>query len=153
MIIKIRTGVVLVVLLVTGVVSGFGQERRSNNDYQYVLIEAVKHKNLGNISEAIKRYNLVIKEKEDCDVAYYEVGNIYLMTNQFELARKNLEIAYNLDETNQWYTLAYLNSLGALEEYETLAEILKKKIEMLELENKVNVLSLEKKIIHYKKYA
>ena len=125
---KIRTGMVLVVLLVTGVLSGFGQESRSNNDYQYALIDAVKHKNLGNISEAVKLYNLVIKEKADCDVAYYEVGTIYLMTNQFELARKNLEMAYNLDETNQWYTLAYLNSLGALEEYETLAEILKEKI-------------------------
>lgn len=125
---KIKTGVVLLVLLVTGVLSIFGQEGRSNNDYQYVLIEAVKQKNLGNLSEAVKLYNLVIKEKEDCDVAYYEVGTIYLMTNQFELARKNLEIAYNLDDTNQWYTMAFLNSLGALEEYEILSEILEEKI-------------------------
>jgi tetratricopeptide (TPR) repeat protein len=125
---KIRTGVVLVVLLVVGVLSGFGQESRSNNDYQYALIEAVKQKNLGNLSEAVKLYNLVIKEKEDCDAAYYEVGTIYLMTKQFDLARKNLEKAYMLDDTNQWYTLAYLNSLGALEEYETISEILKEKI-------------------------
>jgi len=125
---KIRTGMVLVVLLVTGVLSCFGQESRSNNDYQYALIEAVKQKNLGNISEAVKLYNLVIKEKADCDAAYYEVGTIYLMTNQFELTRKNLKITYNLDKTNQWYTLAYLNSLGTLEEYETLAKILKEKI-------------------------
>jgi len=126
---KVRTGMVLGVLVVTGLLSCFGQETRGNNDYQYVLIEAVKQKNLGNLSEAVKLYNLVIKEKEDCDAAYYEVGTIYLMTNQFELARKNLETAYFLDENNKWYTLAYLNSLGALEDYETIAEILKEKKE------------------------
>lgn len=124
-----RTGLVLGVLLITGFLPGFGQESESNNDYQYALIEAVKQKNLGNLSEAVKLYNLVIKEKEDCDAAYYEVGTIYLMTKQFELARKNLEKAYYLEKSNQWYTLAYLNSLGALEEYESIAEILEQKIE------------------------
>lgn len=97
-------------------------------DYQYALIEAVKQKNLGNVSEAVKLYRLVIKEKPDCDVAHYELGTIYLRSNQLELAQKSLEKSYLLDPDNQWYTLAYLNSLGAGEQYETIAGILKQKI-------------------------
>jgi len=105
-----------------------GQEQEGNRDYQYALIEAVKQKNLGNLPEAIKLYGLVIKDKPDCAVAYFEAGSIYLATNQFELARKNLSQSYALDPGNEWYTIAYLNSLGALENYEEVVEILKEKI-------------------------
>lgn len=116
------------VLILAAWISCFGQRSGDNNDYQYALIEAVKQKNLGNLSEAVKLYELVIKEKEDCDAAYYEVGTIYLMTKQLEAARKNLEKAYSLDPDNQWYTLAYLNSLGELEDYDAVTRILKEKI-------------------------
>ncbi len=105
-----------------------GQEEESNRDYQYALIEAVKQKNLGNLSEAIKLYGLVIKDRPNCAVAYFESGSIYLATNQFELALKNHRIAYELDPENEWYTIAYLNSLAASEEYEEAVEILKGKI-------------------------
>lgn len=104
-----------------------GQEKEGNDDYQYALIEAVKQKNLGNFSEAVKLYGLVIGDKPDCAVAYYELGTIYLMSQQPDLARENLEKAYSLDPANQWYTLAYANALGAVEDYETLAGILKEK--------------------------
>lgn len=105
-----------------------GQEQDGNRDYQYVLIEAVKQKNLGNLPEAIKLYGLVIKDRPDCAVAYFESGSIYLATNQLELARKNTEKAYELDPANEWYTIAYLNSLAATEDYEKAVEILKEKI-------------------------
>ena len=104
-----------------------GQEVERNNDYQYALIEAVKQKNLGNISEAVKLYRLVIKDQPDCQAAYYELGSIYLMSNQVELAQDNLAKAYSFDPDNQWYTLAYLNSLGAGEDYVTITKILKEK--------------------------
>lgn len=114
--------------LMMGVISdSWGQEQQGNSDYQYVLIEAVKQKNLGNLAEAIKLYGLVIKDKPDCAVAYYETGSIYLATNQLELARQNLGKAYSLDSDNEWFTMAYLNSLGALEEYDEVVKILKEK--------------------------
>ena len=104
------------------------QKKPDNNDYQYALIEAVKQKNLGNLTEAVKLYNLVIKEKPDCTVAYYELGSIFLATNQLELARKNLQSAYEQDPGNEWYTSAYLNSLAAMEEYELSVDILKQQL-------------------------
>lgn len=105
-----------------------GQEEGGSNDYQYALIEAVKQKNLGNLPEAVKLYRLVVKDKPSCDIAHYELGTIYLMSNQLEIARQSLEKAYLLDPDNKWYTLAYLNSLGAVEDYETITDILKEKI-------------------------
>jgi tetratricopeptide (TPR) repeat protein len=109
-------------LILSGIAESRGQVQQGSSDYQYVLIEAVKQKNLGNLPEAIRLYNLVIKDKPDCDVAYYEVGSIYLATNQLELARKNLGIAYTLDSDNEWYTVEYLNALGALKDFDEVVE-------------------------------
>ena len=104
-----------------------GQSGSNNQDYQYVLIDAVKKKNFGQLGEAVKLYNMVIKDKPDCDVAYFEVGSIYLMTNQLELAQLNLSKAYALDPDNEWYTLAYVNALGANEAFDEVIDILKEK--------------------------
>ena len=124
---RVITGIVLSLLFSLASVSQ-AQEQDNSRDYQYALIEAVKQKNLGNLPEAIKLYGLVIKDRPDCAVAYFESGSIYLATNQFELARKNHSKAYELDPGNEWYTIAYLNSLAATEEYEEAVEILKEKI-------------------------
>lgn len=121
-------GCLVMGMLFSGTFSGWAQSGANNQDYQYVLIEAVKQKNLGQLAEAVKLYNMVIKDQPDCDVAYFEVGSIYLMTNQLELARQNLEQAYALDPDNQWYTLAYINALGANEAYDEMVSILKKRI-------------------------
>jgi len=127
MIKNIGIGIVACWMLLSFSINCMGQKREGNNDYQYALIEAVKQKNLGSFPEAVKLYKLVIKDKPDCQVAYYELGTIYLMTKQVDLARKNLEIAYSLDPDNQWYTIAYLNALGAGEDYSTMTKILKEK--------------------------
>jgi len=107
-----------------------GQQEEDNNDYQYALIEAVKQKNLGNLSEAVKLYRLVIKERPDCEVAYYELGGIYLMSNQVDLAISNLKVSYELDPNNKWYVLIYLSALEAGKQYEEMETILKDKIHM-----------------------
>jgi len=130
---RIRMKKPLIIGLVLGLLYYFaapslGQKQDHSRDYQYALIEAVKQKNLGNLPEALKLYKLVIKDKPDCDVAYFETGSIYLATNQFDLARKYLGKAYELVPDNEWYIIAYMNSLGALEEFEEAVLILKKRI-------------------------
>jgi len=114
-------------MLVSATLSGWGQEGSNNKDYQYVLIEAVKQKNLGQLAEAVKLYQMVIKDKPDCAVAYFEAGSIYLMTNQLELALKNLSKAYELDSNNPWYSAAYINALGANESFDEMVDLLKQK--------------------------
>jgi tetratricopeptide (TPR) repeat protein len=119
---------VLWMLLLLGNLQVFGQDTTDNNEYQYALIEAVKQKNLGNFTEAVKLYKLVIQSKPDCDVAYYEVGSIYLMTNQLEIATDYLASAYEMDPENEWYAFAYLNVLGGTESYDMMIDILHDKI-------------------------
>jgi tetratricopeptide (TPR) repeat protein len=118
----------LLILILAGSPECPGQIETGSNDYQYALIEAVKQKNLGNFSEAVKLYRLVIREKPDCDAAYYELGTIYLMSGQVALALESLEKAYQLDKDNSWYSLAYMNALGAGERYDTMEHLLKEKI-------------------------
>lgn len=125
---NIRLFVILLLLFQGWSIRSRGQETGNRDDYQYALIEAVKQKNLGNIREAVKLYRLVIKEKPDCDAAHYELGTIYLMTDQLDMAEESLEKAYQMDPGNQWYTLAYLNVLGTKEEYKRAAGILREKI-------------------------
>ena len=60
-------------------------------------------------------------------MAYYELGGIYLMSNQVDLAISNLKMAYEMEPDNQWYLLAYLNALEAGKQYDEMEEILKKK--------------------------
>lgn len=109
---------------------GLAQQNEDNNDYQYALIEAVKQKNLGNLSEAVKLYRLVIKERPTCEVAYYELGSIYLMSNQVDLSISNLKTAYEMDPVNRWYVMAYLNALDAGKRYDEMEEILKEKVRL-----------------------
>lgn len=123
----------LIIASFMGILASFlslswAQEKTASIDYQYALIEAVKQKNLGNLPEALKLYGLVIKEKPDCAVAYYEAGSIYLATNQLDLALLNLERSYKLDPSNEWYTIAYLNALGGLEKFGEAEDIIKIKI-------------------------
>ncbi len=103
-------------------------QESASSDYQYALIEALKQKNLGNISEAVKLYKLVIKEVPDCAVAHYELGTIYMMTGENDVARIHLKKAYQLDKSNKWYFLAYLSVLGVFEEYPEMVELLNERI-------------------------
>lgn len=116
------------VLLLFPLRDGLGQ-KATKGEYQYVLIEAVRLKNLGQFNEAIKLYKLILGEKEDCHVAHYELGTIYMLLNQTELARTNLEKAWDMQKTNYWYSLAYINSLALLQQEDTRVEVIRVKME------------------------
>lgn len=115
-------------MLLVGIACLPAQETDESRDYQYALIEAVKQKNLGNFAEAVKLYRLVIQSKPDCDAAHYELGTIYLVSNQLEMAQTSLSRAFELDPSNQWYTLAYLNALAGTASYDRMHDILRMKI-------------------------
>ena len=104
-------------------------QKGDSTEYQYALIEALKQKNLGNPSEAVKLYRLIIREQSDCAVAHYELGGIYLMSKQNELAVLSLEKSYSMDSENVWFTRAYLNALGASGDFSTMETVLKLKIQ------------------------
>jgi len=103
-------------------------QTEENNDYQYVLIEAAKQKNLGNFNEAVNLYKLVIKSKSDCDIAFYELGNLYQALDKPESAKEALKSAYVLAPSNFYYLFAYSEILSVSKDYKTALKILKKGI-------------------------
>ncbi len=104
------------------------QTEEENNDYQYALIEAVKQKNLGNFPEAIKLYKLVVKDKSDCAIAHFELGTIFMMSNQLKTAEMYLQNAYELDPSNYWFTGGYIEILIANKKYKVAEKTLKELI-------------------------
>jgi tetratricopeptide (TPR) repeat protein len=125
---KVRIIIMLLVFCCGWTMAGHGQESGESNDYQYALIEAVKQKNLGNVAEAVRLYGLVIREKPDCDAAHYELGTIFLMNEQLDIAEEHLKKAYELVPDNYWYTLGYINVLEARKNYREASGILRKKM-------------------------
>jgi len=95
-----------------------------STDYQYALIEAVKQKNLGNIAGAIELYKMVVKENDSVAIAYYELGTLYLIAEQADLAETNFTKAYQLDKTNEWYFNAYLDILVFQEQYDEALKLI-----------------------------
>ncbi len=106
--------------------------QEGNNDYQYALIEAVKQKNLGNIAGAIELYKMVIEENDSVAIAYYELGTLYLIVQQSDLALKNFSKAYNFDPSNEWYLNGYLDVLVIKEQFDLAENLIDKVISITE---------------------
>ncbi|MEX2429183.1 MAG: tetratricopeptide repeat protein [Bacteroidales bacterium] len=102
--------------------------QQGNSDYQYALIEAVKQKNLGNLSGAMELYNLVLEENDSVAVAHYEIGTLYAVTGNYEKAVNHLKRAHELDPDIKWYLDAYIDGLLVQEEFRKAKKVLKERI-------------------------
>lgn len=104
----------------------FGQKR--NTDYQYALIEAVKQKNIGNLPGAVELYKMVIEANDSVAVAHYELGTLYAVTGNMEIALSHLKKANELDPDNSWYFDSYLDVLMNQKELRLSKKLLKEKL-------------------------
>lgn len=104
-----RNTVFIALILCTLYMSAYGQKR--NTDYQYALIEAVKQKNIGNLPGAVELYKMVIEANDSVAVAHYELGTLYAVTGNMDIARTHLKKANDLDPENPWYFESYLDVL------------------------------------------
>jgi tetratricopeptide (TPR) repeat protein len=73
--------------------------------FDYVFIEAVKQKLIGNPGEAMKYLEHCIKINPESDGAYYQVAQILLAVGDVNNAKKYLLKAYNVDKRNIWYLM------------------------------------------------
>ena len=53
-------------------------------DYEYILTEATKQKLFGNFRQAISLYEKCIQVNSESDIAYYQIGNILLMSGNYD---------------------------------------------------------------------
>jgi tetratricopeptide (TPR) repeat protein len=97
---------------------------------------------IGNVNEAINLYTSCIKSNPECDVAYYELGTVYSALGENEKAEENLAKAYNLNENNYWYGIAYSELLKINKNSAKSLKVLRKTKQL----NKLNSLTIDFKI-------
>ncbi|MGD0341782.1 MAG: tetratricopeptide repeat protein [Bacteroidales bacterium] len=71
----------------------------------YIYIEAIKQKLLGNAGDAIKLLEQCIKENPANDAAYYQISQILLESGDVNNGKKYLLRAYELNQNNYWYMI------------------------------------------------
>jgi tetratricopeptide (TPR) repeat protein len=79
--------------------------------FKFLFHNAVKAKLLGNYQEAANLFRqcIILAPKESA--SYYELGHIFEITKQKELALKYAKKAVELDAENYWYRIQYAHAL------------------------------------------
>ena len=96
-------------------------------DYEYILTEATKQKLFGNFKQAITLYEKCIQVNKNSDIAYYQIGNIFLMTGNYGNALAYARKAVELNEENYWYKIQ-LAQLYLAKNYQDSARIVYQQI-------------------------
>ncbi len=73
--------------------------------FDYIFIEAVKQKLLGNPGEAIKYFEQCLKINPKSDATYFQIAQILLAGRDLNNAKKYLLKACNLNNNNIWYLI------------------------------------------------
>src|SRR5450759_3393782 len=73
--------------------------------FNYVYVEAIKQKLLGNNGDALKYFELCIKINPKSDASYYEMAQIVSAGGDGINAKHYLLKALSIDEQNFWYLM------------------------------------------------
>jgi len=73
--------------------------------FDYVYVEALKQKLLGNGGEALKYLEQCIKLNPESDAAYFQMAQIVLASGDLNNGKKYAEKAYKIDDRNIWYIM------------------------------------------------
>ena len=110
--------------------SAIGKEELSASeriDYEYILTEATKQKLFGNFKQAITLYEKCIQVNKNSDIAFYQLGNIFLITGNYNNALPYATKAVNLNSKNYWYKIQ-LAQLYLAKNYKDSAKIVYQQI-------------------------
>jgi tetratricopeptide (TPR) repeat protein len=73
--------------------------------FDYVYVEALKQKLMGNGGEALKYLEQCVRLNPFSDGAYYQMAQIVLSSGDLENGKKYAEKAYQIDDRNIWYIM------------------------------------------------
>lgn len=78
---------------------------KSNAAFDYVYVEAIKQKILGNYGDALEYFEQCVKVKPESDGAYFQMAQIVLNNGDTKNAKIYIKKALSLDERNLWYLM------------------------------------------------
>ena len=84
---------------------GGGSEKYDQASFNYVYVEGIKQKLMGNGGDALKRFEQAIKINPRSDACYYQISQILASTGDNVNAKKYLKKAIEIDEKNEWYLM------------------------------------------------
>ncbi len=73
--------------------------------FNYVYVEAIKQKLMGNSGDALKYFEDALQIKPSCDAAYYQMAQIVSGNGDLTNAKKFLKKALSIDDENIWYLM------------------------------------------------
>ncbi len=73
--------------------------------FQYLFIEGIKQRTIGNVDEAIKIFSRCLEMDPSSSAALYEIANIHLVRGDYQSAMMMLEKAVSLDAKNEYYQI------------------------------------------------
>lgn len=75
-----------------------------NSDaFNYVYVEAIKQKLMGNVGEALKYFEQSLQINPGSDAAYYQMAQIVLASGDIKNSKKYVTKALFIDDRNLWY--------------------------------------------------
>jgi tetratricopeptide (TPR) repeat protein len=73
--------------------------------FQYLFIEGIKQRTIGNAEEAIKIFSRCLEIDPSSSTSLYEIANIHLARGDFQSAMLMLEKAVSMQPKNQYYQI------------------------------------------------
>ncbi|PIF05977.1 MAG: hypothetical protein CSA36_04040 [Draconibacterium sp.] len=88
---------------VSDVIAGDTLQEQKRMEYEYLFVEALKQKMLGNPQNAVQILSGCLEIDPRASAAMYELANIHAANNDFTSASLLLEKAISIDDKNVWY--------------------------------------------------
>lgn len=92
-------------------------------EFEYLYIEGLKQKMLGNVDMAIQYFNNCIEINPLSAASHYELANIYSVKGELITARLLLQKAIQLNPQNRWYKLLLAQIYQSSNQFNEASEI------------------------------
>jgi len=98
------------------------------NQFQYLFVEGLKQKMLGNKQEAVKYFSGCLELDPNSAVSMFQLANIYASNNDFTSAVLLLEKAVSISPDNKWYMLMLARIYQQSRKFDQAAQVYNKLI-------------------------
>jgi len=93
------------------------------NEFEYLFIEGLKQKKLGNIQQAVSIFSRCLEIDPNSSVAMYEMASIHYANKDLTSASLLLEKAISINSENKWYKLLLAEIYRQRQQYQEAADI------------------------------
>lgn len=93
------------------------------NEFEYLFIEGLKQKQIGNISNAVSIFARCLEIDPNSAVCMYEMANLHYSNGDLTSAALLLEKAITIDKSNKWYKLLLAQIYQQRNQYDKAAAV------------------------------